>query len=323
MYRARDAASGVVLAERLRAAHTHWTRLKGLLGTRSLDPGDGLWLKPCNQVHMIGMRYAIDVVFLDDEHRIVRALPLRPWRISPKAKAATSTLELPAGTLARLGVSEGAQIEIDGEAEPGGTWIESLGAVASNILLAALYAFFAAAHIAAGQRTGRWGTALPLVIQEALLVFLFLSRRRSLSTSSRPFDWVIGATGAFLPLALRATDPVGPLNWLGEPVQIIGLAFAIFAIASLGRSIGVVAAARGIRTRGSYRAVRHPMYAAYMLSYVGYVASYPSVRNGLITATTLVALHARALVEERFLSGDPAYHDYRLRVRWRYLPYVY
>ena len=46
-HRARDAASGVILAERLRAADTHWSRLKGLLGTRSLEAGDGLWLKSC------------------------------------------------------------------------------------------------------------------------------------------------------------------------------------------------------------------------------------------------------------------------------------
>lgn len=113
MYRASDATSGVVLAERLRAAHTHWTRLKGLLGTRSLEPGDGLWIKPCKQVHMIGMRYAIDVVFLDDTYRIVRMVDsLAPGRISPKIKDAASVLELPAGTLARLGLATGAHIEI-------------------------------------------------------------------------------------------------------------------------------------------------------------------------------------------------------------------
>jgi hypothetical protein len=120
MYRARDTATGVVLAERLRAAHTHWTRLKGLLGTRSLDPGDGLWLKPCNQVHMIGMRYAIDVVFLDKDHRVVRAISgLQPGTISPKMAGAASVLELPVGTLLRADLREGAQIEIAGQPATG------------------------------------------------------------------------------------------------------------------------------------------------------------------------------------------------------------
>ncbi len=114
MYRARDAATGMVIADRLRPAHTHWTRLKGLLGTRRLEPGHGLWLKPCRQVHMIGMRYAIDVIFLDDAHRIVRTIEgLAPGKISPKVGDATSVLELPAGTLARTGLTTGARIEIE------------------------------------------------------------------------------------------------------------------------------------------------------------------------------------------------------------------
>ncbi len=114
MYRVCDAATGAVIAERLRPAHTHWARLKGLLGTRSLAAGDGLWLKPCNQVHMIGMRYAIDVVFLDADHHVVHAISgLKPGKISPKIRGATSVLELPDGTLAATGLSAGTRIEIE------------------------------------------------------------------------------------------------------------------------------------------------------------------------------------------------------------------
>jgi len=112
--RARDERTGIVVADRLRLAHTHWTRLKGLLGTRSLPEGDGLWLKPCRQVHMIGMRYSIDVVFLDEEQQVVHLVAdLAPGRISPKVGAATSVLELPAGTIARTGLATGARIAID------------------------------------------------------------------------------------------------------------------------------------------------------------------------------------------------------------------
>ncbi len=115
MYQARETATGASVAERLRPAHTHWTRLKGLLGTRSLEPGDGLWIKPCQQVHMFGMRYAIDVVFLDEHHCVVGAVAgLAPGKISPNVRRATSVLELPEGTLARLGLQDGALITIDG-----------------------------------------------------------------------------------------------------------------------------------------------------------------------------------------------------------------
>jgi uncharacterized membrane protein (UPF0127 family) len=115
MYRARELTRGQVLAERLRSAHTHWTRLRGLLGTRSLPAGDGLWIRPCRQVHMFGMRYPIDVVFVDDAQRVVGlASDLQPGRVSPKFAGATSVLELPAGTIARTGVAVGTQLTIDG-----------------------------------------------------------------------------------------------------------------------------------------------------------------------------------------------------------------
>src|SRR5512139_954161 len=114
MYRASDASTGAVIAERLRPAHTHWTRLKGLLGTRSLPAGDGLWLKPCRQVHMFGMRYAIDVVFLDDAHRVLEVVAdLAPWAVSPRVAAATSVLELPTGTIAASGIAAGSQLSIE------------------------------------------------------------------------------------------------------------------------------------------------------------------------------------------------------------------
>ena len=50
MYRASDGASGIVVADRLRSADTHWTRLRGLLGTSGLAPGEGLWIRPCRQI---------------------------------------------------------------------------------------------------------------------------------------------------------------------------------------------------------------------------------------------------------------------------------
>jgi uncharacterized membrane protein (UPF0127 family) len=121
-YRLRDVASGAVVAERIRPAHTHWTRLRGLLGTAPLAPAEGLWLKPCRQVHMFGMRYAIDVVFLDDALRIVRLVgALPPWAVSPKVTAASSVLELAAGTIRRTGLTIGGQLALERSTAPATT----------------------------------------------------------------------------------------------------------------------------------------------------------------------------------------------------------
>jgi protein-S-isoprenylcysteine O-methyltransferase Ste14 len=196
-------------------------------------------------------------------------------------------------------------------------------AVAGNVLLATLFAGLAVAHVDVARRTGRWGTALPIVAQEALLVALFLTRRRAIATSSRPRDWVIGITGAFLPLLLRPTEPEGNLSSIGQPVQVVALALAFAGASSLGRSIGLVPANRGVRTAGLYRAVRHPMYAACLMSYAGYVVSYPSPSNALITVVTLITIVLRASYEERLLAHEPAYREYVRRVPWRFVPYVY
>mgnify|MGYP002623165243 FL=1 len=106
-------ANGTSIASQLRPAHTHWTRMKGLLGTKTLPEGHGLWIRPCNQVHMYFMRYAIDLIFIDTDHRVVEVIEEQPVSsISPKVKAAHSVLELPTGTIARTGVKVGDALTI-------------------------------------------------------------------------------------------------------------------------------------------------------------------------------------------------------------------
>ena len=128
--------------------------------------------------------------------------------------------------------------------------------------------------------------------------------------------------GSLILLLFRPTDTVGPLAWFGEPVQMIGLVIAVLATGALGRSIGLVAANRGIKSDGLYRFVRHPLYAGYVFCNVGYVASFPSARNVGLVAVAILAFYVRARVEERFLARDPAYRAYMERVRARFVPFV-
>jgi protein-S-isoprenylcysteine O-methyltransferase Ste14/uncharacterized membrane protein (UPF0127 family) len=299
--------------------------LRGLLGTSDLEPGSGLWIRPSNQVHMFGMRYALDLVFLDGAGQVLRLIRrLAPNRVSPRVAGATSVLELPVGTIDRAALREGDRVEISGESAVGRRIrLDVLGSLLTNLTLALLYAFFAAAHVSRAFATGEWTATMPLVVQEALLVVLFLTRRRSLATSSRPLDWIVGVTGTLLPLLLRPGETAVPFSWLGQPLQFLGLAAAVAGLASLGRSFGVVAANRGIKTSGLYRMVRHPAYAGYLLGYVGYVISYPTVSNVVLVVATLLALNARAIMEERFLAQDTGYREYLNGTRWRFVPYVY
>ncbi len=317
------AESGALLADRVRAAHTHWTRLRGLLGTRTLEPRGGLWLAPCRQVHMIGMQYAIDVAFLDDDLRVVQTVAeLPPWRISPKVDDATSVLELPAGRLAALGVASGARLAIDATGAKSAAASSSLAAAFVNLLLASTFAFFAAVHLSVGMSTGRWLTLGPIVLQETALVAVFLMRRRTNAVATERTAWLAAVIGTFVPLLLRPADPVGWVA-LGAPIQCTGVLLALLALTSLGRSFGLVPAHRGIQTDGLYSFIRHPMYAAHLVGYLGYVISYPSPRNAVILLATAIAINVRVLYEERLLGRDPVYAAYLQRVAWRFLPHLY
>ncbi|MDD3450003.1 MAG: DUF192 domain-containing protein [Gammaproteobacteria bacterium] len=92
----------------IRQADSFRKRLLGLLGQNRLQAGQGLWLKPCRGIHTIGMRHAIDVVFLDARHRVVgieRGVP--PNRIRTQLREARSVLELPPGTIGKADIRLG------------------------------------------------------------------------------------------------------------------------------------------------------------------------------------------------------------------------
>ncbi len=102
-----------VLATQAEVADTSLKRNVGLLKHHSLPEGQGLWIVPCEGVHTVGMKFAIDVVFLDRKKRVLKIRPdMGPWRISLCLRA-HSVLELPAGTAARVGLQKGDELEFE------------------------------------------------------------------------------------------------------------------------------------------------------------------------------------------------------------------
>jgi uncharacterized protein len=104
---------GTIVCERCLLAETALTRMRGLLGRRSLPSGEGILLKPASSVHMAFMRFAIDAVFLDRDMRVVKiAADLKPWRAAG-ARGSKSVLEIPAGEAERRGVTVGDRLAAD------------------------------------------------------------------------------------------------------------------------------------------------------------------------------------------------------------------
>lgn len=104
---------GTILAQKAQIANTPLLRLKGLLGRRGLEQGEGLIIEPCNSIHTCFMRFPIDVLFLDKNYKIVSLTSnLSPWRLFGALFSGKIVLELPAGTLAETRTKNGDLIEI-------------------------------------------------------------------------------------------------------------------------------------------------------------------------------------------------------------------
>lgn len=87
--------NGQVLVKSVRHANHFWSRLKGLLGRKSLDLSEGLLIEPCNSVHSLGMKFPIAVIYLSKDNQILHLLPeLRPGKLGPVIRGSRRVLEM-------------------------------------------------------------------------------------------------------------------------------------------------------------------------------------------------------------------------------------
>ena len=109
--------TGKALAEQLEVPGTFLGRGIGLMFRRPLEPGRGMWISPCNGIHMMFMNSAIDAVFLDREARVKKVYPKLPawWGVVWIEWGAHSVLELPPGSTSNVGLEPGDQISIEGQ----------------------------------------------------------------------------------------------------------------------------------------------------------------------------------------------------------------
>jgi protein-S-isoprenylcysteine O-methyltransferase Ste14 len=127
-----------------------------------------------------------------------------------------------------------------------------------------------------------------------------------------------------LPCLLHAdVASSGILAWTGVGLELFGVALSQVSRVYMGRSFGILPGNRGIVSKGPFAMVRHPIYAGWFLLTVGYLASYPSWMNCLITLATLPFMLWRIRLEEDLLNADPDYRKYRRLVRSRLVPGVF
>jgi uncharacterized protein len=111
--RVHNPSRATTLADRAQIADSSKTRKTGLLKHDRLEPGDGLWITPCEGVHTVGMKFPIDVLFLDKKRKVVKIRAAMPrWRMAA-CLWAHSVLELPSGMAAETKTTTGDLLEFE------------------------------------------------------------------------------------------------------------------------------------------------------------------------------------------------------------------
>ena len=163
---------------------------------------------------------------------------------------------------------------------------------------------------------------LLLLISETFVFVLIIIRRPTENISISFRDWFIAFSGTLFPLLVsKGGEPFMPR--LGLFLLLYGLFMHIGAKFSLFRSFGVVPANRGVKVKGLYAFIRHPMYAGYFFTHLGFLVAAPSFWNFIVYICTWGLYLSRIFAEERLLLGSPDYQEYKKRVPYRVIPGVF
>ena len=167
--------------------------------------------------------------------------------------------------------------------------------------------------------------SLGVTIFYLIMTWLFLFRRPSQNTSTDWKHWIFALSATWLPFFLQiGPKVVSPtLHYVAVMIQYISLVLMIIAIATLGKSFGIIAACREVKTSGMYSWVRHPLYTTEMLFVLALIVQHASPLNIAIFILILGCVVCRMQEEEAILGYDPTYSEYLIKVKYRLLPFVY
>ena len=183
-----------------------------------------------------------------------------------------------------------------------------------TFLAAGGWAWMAGLELRRAWATGSLLTAL-LALQSGFVGLRLIFRQQETQTAPL-FQRLIAWGSVFLLLGMR----VEHTTWFTEGLGLLGVWLALWGLHTLGAAFGIAPADRGVKRRGPYEYLRHPMYAGALLSGLGVLATNPSLWNSGIYGLLLVAVLRRIHWEETLLTG---YTPYARAVRWRLLPGVW
>ena len=107
-----NATKKTVISDNCHFANTVLKRMVGLLNRGQFNKGEGLLLGRCHGIHTFGMRFSIDVLFLDKDFCVIRAVKALPPYRTCVVKKSVYVLEVPVGAVDASHTGEGDQIQI-------------------------------------------------------------------------------------------------------------------------------------------------------------------------------------------------------------------
>ena len=173
-------------------------------------------------------------------------------------------------------------------------------------------------------RTGHL-TGLMLLVSESLVIVLTLARRPASRVDRSIPAAIVTVVSVAGPPLMNADGDLAALapDLLTATVSALAILLIVSGKVTLGRSFGLVPANRGVVVAGPYAAVRHPIYAGYLVAHAAFLAAHPSAWNIVVLALADGALVVRALMEERVLANDVSYRAYCTRVHWHLMPGIF
>ena len=199
--------------------------------------------------------------------------------------------------------------------------LRGIGLAFTNMLLATLFILFAIANAKSFLEVPRLSVFLIVVTEMIVAVFLIV-RRNPDETEHTWQTWITTTCGTLAPFLLRPIEATGDLL-LGDILQITAFITQIVALLYLNRSFGLLPAHRGVKSGGLYSWVRHPLYTAYVIMYLGYWVNNQSLNNAAVIIAGTAFLVMRIYYEEALLLRYADYTRYANRIRWRLIPSIW
>jgi len=173
-------------------------------------------------------------------------------------------------------------------------------------------------------RKSPWFLAIGSISFYLMMLFLFIFRHPIKESSLKPSHWIFALSGTILPLAITIESHRPPfLTWISLPIELMGMIFSLIAIYTLGRSFGIIAANREVKTNGVYHIIRHPLYLGEALWLFALVLQNISLFNVVLFIVQSSCQVRRILEEEQLLQKDNAYLQYMQTVPWRVIPRIF